>query len=41
VATGRKDFGKGGLGAMTFSEKKSCSVGSPWVYIFDCRNAKK
>ena len=26
---------------MDLSEKKSCSVGSEWEYIFNCRKAEK
>jgi len=34
-------FGKAGSEPMDLSEKKSCSVGSEWVYIFNRRKAKK
>ena len=41
VETGREGFGKAGSEPMDLSEKKSCSVGSEWVYIFNRRKAKK
>jgi len=41
VETGREGFGKAGSKPMDLSEKKLCSVGSEWVYIFNRRKAKK
>ena len=39
--TGFEDFWKDGSEPMTPSEKKLCSVGRKWVYIFNRRKAKK